>query len=71
MELNPYQQEEVKELLGLDTNTLAIIFNFIVKTLLVERKSEITECKIKYPGMFELWKNCRLGTAGKNMIVIN
>lgn len=52
MELTPYQQEEVQELLSLDTNTLAIVFNFIVKTLLVDRKSEITECKIKYPGMF-------------------
>lgn len=49
------------QLSTLDHDSLAIFFNILVKTLLLQREPTEHECRVKFNGFFETWKAGRLG----------
>jgi hypothetical protein len=40
----------------LDKRALSILFNTLVRSLLLEKKSVERECRLKFNGFFESWK---------------
>lgn len=68
-EISGLRPEDVEELRNLDSGSLAVIFNTLVRTLLLEKKSGEKECELKYPGFFEMWKSGRVRVEGSRLAV--